>query len=90
MFVVGATRPEMLGEVRKLVPNYFFLVPGVGAQGGSLQDVCRYGLTPDVGLLVNASRSIIFASDGADFAKRAREEALKMQQEMAVILSEKL
>jgi orotidine-5'-phosphate decarboxylase len=90
MFVVGATRPEMLGEVRKLVPNHFFLVPGVGAQGGSLQDVCRYGLTPDVGLLVNASRSVIFASDGADFAEKAREEALKMQQEMAVILSEKL
>jgi orotidine-5'-phosphate decarboxylase len=90
MFVVGATRPEMLGEVRKLVPNHFFLVPGVGAQGGSLQDVCRYGLTPDVGLLVNASRSIIFASDGADFAEKAREEALKMQQEMAVILSKKL
>ncbi len=87
MFVVGATRPEMLGEVRKLVPNHFFLVPGVGAQGGSLQEVCKYGLNADVGLLVNASRSILFASSGDDFAQKAREEALKMQQEMAEILA---
>jgi orotidine-5'-phosphate decarboxylase len=61
----------------------------VGAQGGSLQEVCKYGLNEDVGLLVNASRSIIFASDGPDFAEKAREEALKMQQEMASILNEK-
>lgn len=87
MFVVGATRPEMLAEVRKLIPHHFLLVPGVGAQGGSLQDVCKYGLTPEVGLLVNASRSIIFASSGDDFAKQARAEALKMQQEMEEILN---
>jgi orotidine-5'-phosphate decarboxylase len=88
MFVVGATRPEMLEGIRKIIPNHFLLVPGVGAQGGNLVDVCKYGLTEDVGLLINASRSIIFASDGPDFAEKAREEALKMQQEMAQILSE--
>lgn len=87
MFVVGATRPQMLAEVRRIIPHHFLLVPGVGAQGGSLQDVCKYGLTPEVGLLVNASRSIIFASTGDDFAQQARAEALKMQQEMEEILN---
>lgn len=89
MFVVGATRAEGIGEVRKLVPNHFFLVPGVGAQGGSLEDVSNYGWNDDCGLLVNSSRAIIYASNGFDFAERAREEAQKLQQEMAVILESK-
>lgn len=86
MFVVGATRAEGIGEVRKLVPDHFFLVPGVGAQGGSLQDVSDYGWNKDCGLLVNSSRGIIYASSGDDFAERAAEEAKKLQQEMEAIL----
>jgi orotidine-5'-phosphate decarboxylase len=86
MFVVGATRAEGIGEVRKLVPDHFFLVPGVGAQGGSLQDVAKYGWNSDCGLLVNSSRGIIYASEGLDFAEKAREEAQKIQAEMAEIL----
>lgn len=82
MFVVGATRGEAFTVVRRHAPKHFLLVPGVGAQGGSLQDVCRYGMTTDCGLLVNATRSIIYASNGKDFAERAREEALTLQQEM--------
>ena len=89
MYVVGATRAEMLGRVREIAPEHFLLVPGVGAQGGSLSEVARYGLNADCGLLVNASRSIIFASNGQDFAKKAAEEAQRMQEEMAEILSEK-
>lgn len=86
MFVVGATKPQELGEIRKLVPAYFFLVPGVGAQGGSLEEVAQYGMNSDCGLLVNASRSIIYASNGTDFAEKAGEEAKKMANEMAVLL----
>lgn len=86
MFVVGATRAEMLEKVREIAPEHFLLVPGVGAQGGSLSEVARYGLNKDCGLLVNASRSIIFASTGTDFALKAAEEAKKMQEEMSVIL----
>lgn len=82
MFVVGATRGEAFLKVRKHVPNHFLLVPGVGAQGGSLEDVCRYGMNKDCGLLVNSTRGIIYASAGRDFAERAREEALKLQKEM--------
>ena len=89
MYVVGATRAEGIGEVRKLVPNHFFLVPGVGAQGGSLDDVANYGWNSDCGLLVNASRSILYASNGTDFAEKAGEEAQKLQQEMQVILHRK-
>ena len=89
MFVVGATRAEGIGEVRKLVPDHFFLVPGVGAQGGSLEDVTNYGWNPDCGLLVNSSRGIIYASNGLDFAQRAAEEARKIQEEMRKILLEK-
>lgn len=89
MFVVGATRAQGIGEVRKLVPNHFFLVPGVGAQGGSLQDVANYGWNADCGLLVNSSRGIIYASSGTDFAERAGFEARKLQEEMAAILLEK-
>lgn len=86
MFVVGATRADGIGEVRKLVPDHFFLVPGVGAQGGSLQDVANYGWNKDCGLLVNASRSVLYASNGEDFAQKAAEEAQKLQQEMQQIL----
>lgn len=86
MFVVGATKPQELGEIRKLVPGYFFLVPGVGAQGGSLEEVAQHGMNSDCGLLVNASRSIIYAGSGADFAEKAAEEAKKMAAEMAVLL----
>jgi len=86
MFVVGATRPEMLAEVRKIVPNHFLLVPGVGAQGGSLSEVVKYGRNADVGLLVNASRSILYASSGSDFAEAAGAEAKRMQEEMERIV----
>lgn len=86
MFVVGATRAEGIGEVRKLVPDHFFLVPGVGAQGGSLEDVAKYGWNSDCGLLVNSSRGIIYASNGLDFADCAREEAKKIQVDMSAIL----
>ena len=86
MYVVGATKAEMLTDIRKIVPNHFLLVPGVGAQGGSLQEVARFGLTNDCGLIVNSSRNIIYASTGLDFAEKAREEAMKMQGEMAEIL----
>ena len=86
MYVVGATKTEMLTDVRHTVPGSFLLVPGVGAQGGSLEEVCRYGLTKDCGLIVNSSRGIIFASHGTDFAERAGEEARKLQQQMAAVL----
>jgi len=86
MYVVGATRGSAFADVRKFAPNHFLLVPGVGAQGGDLQEVCRFGLNSQCGLLVNSSRGIIYASKGEDFAERAREEALKLQQEMAEIL----
>ena len=87
MYVVGATRPEMFQKIRAIVPDHFLLVPGVGAQGGSLQEVCRYGLNKDVGLLINASRSILYASNElAHFVDAAREEAKKMQVEMAGLI----
>lgn len=82
MFVVGATKAEMLKEIRKIVPYHFLLVPGVGAQGGSLADVMNFGYNNHGGLLINASRSIIFASGGMDFAEKAHQEALIMQREM--------
>jgi len=86
MYVVGATKAEYFTEIRKIVPDSFLLVPGVGAQGGSLQEVCKYGMNANVGLLINSSRAIIYASKGTDFAEKAREEALKMQQEMEGIM----
>lgn len=86
MYVVGATRADEFLNIRKFAPDHFLLVPGVGAQGGSLQEVCKYGLSESCGLLVNSSRSIIFASSGEDFAERAREEAKKMQSEMEILL----
>ena len=89
MYVVGATRGEDIGEVRKQVPNHFFLVPGVGAQGGSLSDVVQYGMIDDCGLLVNSSRGIIYASKEDDFAEVAGAEAKKIQMEMAKHLADK-
>ena len=86
MYVVGATKAEMLSDVRRIVPGAFLLVPGVGAQGGSLEEVCRYGLNKDCGLLVNSSRGIIYASNGEDFAEAAAREAQKLQQQMAAVL----
>lgn len=88
MYVVGATRSEEFIRIRKHAPDHFLLVPGVGAQGGSLKEVARYGLNNDCGLLVNSSRGIIYASKNEDFAERAREEAMKLQQEMNVLLEE--
>ncbi len=82
MYVIGATRPEMFAEVRKILPDHFLLVPGVGAQGGSLAEVCKFGLNKDVGLLINSSRAIIYAGNGEDFATKARGEAEKMKREM--------
>ncbi|QNK63211.1 orotidine-5'-phosphate decarboxylase [Pedobacter sp. PAMC26386] len=86
MYVVGATRGAEFANIRRLAPDNFLLVPGVGAQGGSLADVCEFGLNETCGLLVNSSRGIIYAGKGEDFAEKAREEALKLQQEMQVIL----
>lgn len=82
MYVVGATRGEMFKDIRKVAPNHFLLVPGVGAQGGSLQDVCRYGITQDCGLLVNSNRGIIFADSTENFANVAAEKAKELQQQM--------
>jgi len=87
MFVVGATRPEYFKAIRQIVPHHFLLVPGIGAQGGNLHDVCDYGLNKDIGLLVNSSRGIIYASNRIDFAQRSQEKALELQQEMEQILS---
>ena len=87
MYVVGATQAQWLAQVRQLVPDAFLLVPGVGAQGGSFAEVAKYGLNKDAGLLVNASRSILYASNGQDFAEAARHEAQQMQTEMAGYLA---
>ncbi|MBO6117487.1 MAG: orotidine-5'-phosphate decarboxylase [Bacteroidales bacterium] len=87
MFVCGATKAEKFTDIRKLAPNHFLLVPGVGAQGGSLSEVCKYGLTKDCGLLVNSSRGIIFADSSDAFDKVAGEKAMEIQQEMAGFLS---
>lgn len=86
MYVVGATKAEYLAEIRQIIPDSFLLVPGVGAQGGSLQEVCNYGMTKDVGLLINSSRGIIYASKNEDFAEAAANVAEKLQQEMQTIL----
>ena len=83
MYVVGATQGRMFEDIRKVVPNHFLLVPGVGAQGGSLEEVCKYGMTKDCGLIVNSSRGIIYAGKGHDFADAARQAAKEVQQQMA-------
>ncbi len=91
MFVVGATKAEMLGDIRKIIPNHFLLVPGVGAQGGSLEEVSKYGMNETCGLLVNSSRQIIYADGSENYAKVAQEEAKKVQVEMeAHLLASKL
>ena len=86
MYVVGATKASYFAEIRKIVPNSFLLVPGVGAQGGSLAEVCKYGMNSDIGLLVNSSRGIIYASSDRDFAKQAAQKAQTLQLEMAALM----
>jgi len=88
MYVVGATKAEMLQDIRAIIPNHFLLVPGVGAQGGSLQEVAKYGMNAECGLLVNSSRQILYASSGEDFAEAARLETLAVQQEMEQLLKD--
>lgn len=87
MYVVGATQGEMFKDIRKIAPDHFLLVPGVGAQGGSLQEVCKYGMTADCGLIVNSSRGIIYASGGTDFAEAAAAKAKELQAEMEAELA---
>lgn len=87
MYVVGATKPEFFKEIRKIIPNHFLLVPGIGAQGGDLEAVCENGLNQDIGLLINSSRGIIYADNRIDFAKKSREKALELQQQMKKILN---
>ncbi len=89
MYVVGATQGEMFKDIRRVAPRHFLLVPGVGAQGGSLQEVCKYGMTDDCGLLVNSSRGIIYASSGLDFAEVAAQKARELQEQMAVEISDR-
>lgn len=89
MFVVGATRAEMLSGIREIIPDSFLLVPGVGAQGGSLEEVCQHGMNSDCGLLVNSSRGIIYASGGEDFAEASAAEAGELQKKMAAELRKK-
>lgn len=88
MYVVGATKPNELAEIRKIIPGHFLLVPGVGAQGGDLREISKFGLNSNCGLLVNASRSIIYASSGMDFAAAAKREAQNLQTTMAEILQD--
>ncbi len=87
MYVVGATKADMLQKIRSIVPDHFLLVPGVGAQGGSLEEVSIFGMNKQCGLLVNSSRAIIYASSGEDFAEKAAQEALKVQVEMQTYLA---
>ena len=87
MYVVGATQGQMFEDIRRVAPNHFLLVPGVGAQGGSLQEVCKYGIIKDCGLLVNSSRGIIYASNGEDFAEVAAQKAKELQEQMAAELA---
>ena len=87
MYVVGATKAEYFKEIRKIVPNSFLLVPGVGAQGGNLQDVCKYGMSENIGLLINSSRGIIYAGNDENFAQASADKALELQQQMEAILN---
>ena len=86
MYVVGATKASYLADIRKIIPNSFLLVPGVGAQGGNLQDVCKYGMNHQVGLLLNSSRGILYASKEADFAEAASKKATELQIQMAKVI----
>lgn len=88
MYVIGATQGKLFEDVRKIVPNHFLLVPGVGAQGGSLEEVCRYGMNKECGLLVNSSRGIIYADNSYTFVETAASEAKKLQQEMSKMLQQ--
>lgn len=87
MFVVGATHPDKFADIRRIAPDHFLLVPGVGTQGGDLEALCKFGLNADIGLLVNASRGIIYAGTGLDFAEKARSAAMEIQQQMAMFIS---
>jgi orotidine-5'-phosphate decarboxylase len=87
MYVVGATKAEFLGDIRKIIPDSFLLVPGVGAQGGNLQDVCKYGMNDSIGLLINSSLGIIYASHDEDFAQASATKAEELQLQMKEILS---
>lgn len=87
MYVVGATKAEYLADIRQIIPDSFLLVPGVGAQGGNLQEVCKYGMTNDIGLLINSSRGVIYASNQDDFAEAAAGKAKALQEQMEVILN---
>ncbi|MGB2224720.1 MAG: orotidine-5'-phosphate decarboxylase [Polaribacter sp.] len=86
MYVVGATKAEFLADIRKIIPNSFLLIPGVGAQGGSLEAVCKYGMADNIGMLINSSRGIIYASQGEDFAEIAESKARELQKQMASYL----
>jgi orotidine-5'-phosphate decarboxylase len=90
MFVVGATQADAFTNIRKITPDHFYLVPGVGAQGGSLQEISEKAMNKDIGLLVNLSRAIIYAGDAEDFDGKARQAALQVQSEMAVFVQQKL
>ncbi len=87
MYVIGATRSEYFKKIRKIIPNHFLLVPGIGTQGGSLHEVCKYGLNKDIGLLINSSRGIIYASNKKDFAQKAKEKTLELQKEMETYIN---
>jgi orotidine-5'-phosphate decarboxylase len=89
MYVAGATRAEMLADIRRYIPDHFLLVPGIGAQGGSLEEVCRFGMNRHCGLLVNSSRGIIYADPGLQFAMRAAEKARELQEQMETILEQR-
>ena len=88
MYVVGATKPQYIEKIRELIPNHFLLMPGVGAQGGDLNEICKYAINDNVGVLVNSSRSIIYASQEKNFADKAATEAIKLQGKMKKILAQ--
>jgi orotidine-5'-phosphate decarboxylase len=88
MYVVGATKPQYIEKIRELIPNHFLLMPGVGAQGGDLNEICKYAINDNIGVLVNSSRSIIYASQEKNFADKAASEAIKLQGKMKIILSQ--
>ena len=88
MYVVGATKPQYIEKIRELIPNHFLLMPGVGAQGGDLNEICKYAINDNIGVLVNSSRSIIYASQEKNFADKAASEATKLQEKMKIILTQ--
>ena len=87
MYVVGATKADYIKKIRNIIPNHFLLIPGVGAQGGNLDEICKFALNASVGIIINSSRSIIYASNDNLFADSAAREAIKLQSEMKEILS---